>query len=509
MDATVPLPRDLHPIVNGNGEETDTSRTSASTSALASSVVTQSALHFHTGESTVSPASQNNGGTMDGETTLVVPVADTPPVAQTSALTPLRVSDLMNQDDLQTAHTGGARDAQSNVPLSATAERSVVDSDDEQTIIRDSLTWNRAGGEEGVAIRQSRAKGWRWWLVASTCVATIAAGLTLAALTYMYSRQLATPLAEASQSVAIEAPEARSESLRLMAEAERLLAAGSIEAAISQLREAVRLDDRNARAQLQLGAALERTGKRSEAIVFYEAASALAPNEPQAWQQLAEAQFAEKRFAEAAQSYRRFFDLVGSSGVSRANDALRLRYAEALRLIGESEQPHLAQVAASESAAGEETDAGKNAPPIGSPEPNSVVRNPTDAEPATPTTPPDSSIARARDANKDAARKDSPETGLPPQERFERAVRLYATDRQAALKEFESVATRVPDAHYYLGLARTEGRPLQTVHRAILLQALKHFQTAQKAGGRHSAQAKRLADQLGREYDRRRREGNG
>jgi tetratricopeptide (TPR) repeat protein len=410
------------------------------------------------------------------------------PVAQTSALTPLHVTGFV--------------------------------SDDEQTVFAPPSIENQKESERVFAARQTQArqtqprrtqaKGWHWWLTASACVATLAAASTLVALSFAYRSRV--PADGTGGSAAVEAPDARNESLReslrLTTEAEKLLAAGAIEDALTKLREAVRLDERNARAQLQLGAALERTGRRSEAIVFYQAVSALTPNDPQAWQLLAEAQFAENRFADAAQSYRQFFDLTetaNSGTISRANDALRRRYAEALRLTDEGEQAQslLTQVVAApalETSAGKKSEDGITVLPVASPilpaaHNASTVKSP----------PPVSSTASVREA----AKKESAETRLSPQERFERAVHLYSIDRQAALKEFESVASRVPDAHYYLGLARTERHTLQTIHRAILLDALKHLQIAQSAGGRYSAQAKRLADQLGREYDRRRKEGGG
>lgn len=508
LDATVPLSRDLQPAIKLSGEEPDpSSSVCSSTSEPAASVTTQFAAPQHTGEPTVSPASPVDVA-VDGAPTILTSV-EPPSAAQTSGLAPPRLTSSVDHDDLQSA-LNGEGDTRAGTPHSAPVEHVAIDPNAEEAISTSYSTADQGRHKAVAAVRHSNAKSWRWWVVASTCVATVAAALTLAALTSMYSRRADAPSGEATGITASEASEPHNESLRLTAEAEKLLAGGATEAAITRLREAVRLDDQNARAQLQLGAALERTGKRSEAIVFYQAASALAPNDPQAWQPLAEAQFAENRFAEAAQSYRRFFDLTENAargGASRANDSVRLRYAEALRLAGESDQAQslLAQVAAPspETSAGEEGKAGESLPSAHLPASSVEARSTAAAKPAVPTSP-----ERATNASK-SADKNSAETAVPPQERFERAVRLFSSDRQAALKEFEAVADRIPDAHYYLGLARTEGRPLQSVHRAILLEALKHFQTAQSAGGRYSQQAKRLADQLGREYDRRRKEGKG
>jgi tetratricopeptide (TPR) repeat protein len=482
IDATMPLPRDLQSLTGDSQQETEAVTAS---SAFASTT----------------PALQKDD-VVDDETMLVASVTQTPPVVQTSHVT----------QTLPVAQTSAL------TPLHVTG----FVSDDEQTVFAPPSIENQKESERVFTARQTQArqaqarrtqpKGWHWWLTASACVATLAAASTLVALSFAY--RSGVPADGTGGSAAVEAPDARNESLReslrLTTEAERLLAAGAIEDALTKLREAVRLDERNARAQLQLGAALERTGRRSEAIVFYQAVSALTPNDPQAWQLLAEAQFAENRFADAAQSYRQFFDLTETANggtMSRANDAIRRRYEEALRLMDEGEQAQslLTQVVAApalETSAGKKNEDGITVLPVASPILNPAAHN---ASTVKLPPPPASSNASVRDA----AEKESVETRLSLQERFERAVRLYSIDRQAAVKEFESVASRVPDAHYYLGLARTEGHTLQTIHRAILLDALKHLQIAQSAGGRYSAQAKRLADQLGREYDRRRKEGGG
>ncbi|MGH9943343.1 MAG: hypothetical protein ACRD9R_13420, partial [Pyrinomonadaceae bacterium] len=81
---------------------------------------------------------------------------------------------------------------------------------------------------------------------------------------------------------------------------------------------------------------------------------------------------------------------------------------------------------------------------------------------------------------------------------------LWAANRSASLAEFRAAASAGhPDANYYLGLGMAEGRDLQTLQRAELVAALGYFQRARS--GRFAAQARSYEDQLGREYDKRRK----
>ena len=74
----------------------------------------------------------------------------------------------------------------------------------------------------------------------------------------------------------------------------------------------------------------------------------------------------------------------------------------------------------------------------------------------------------------------------------------------AALGEFRAAAAGGnPDAHYYLGLSYVEGKSLHTLKRAEVVAALQHFQAAQR-GGEHAAEARRYAQELEKEFDRRR-----
>ncbi len=443
-----------------------------------------------------------------------------PVVAQTSALAPQFVTTPVNPNGAFTSALDDTEDTRLAAHASATLARAEP---------------NAVAARARTASRQMSGGNWRWWLLTSACVAALAAVLTLGSLIVIERRSAASRIgATRDDSAALPATNPREESQRLTTEAERLLAAGATPEAIEKLREAVRLDDRNASAQFQLGAALERTGRRSEALVFYEAASALAPTEAQVWLRLADAQLGESRFPQAAQSYRRFFDITNSAtegGAAQANDPrfddIRLRFAGALRLAGDEQQarslyqqlaasalPEVrraaqAQLSAIELAGDEtasETTASDAPPETPAADETARTEQPRDTRTGTTTAtiPPPSLPREPATNNRNPASVAAPAPRLSPQERFTRAVNLYATNRRAALAEFQAIAANVPDAHYYLGLARVEGRSPRSLSRPDLLFALEQFQRAQR-GTRYAAQAARYADQLGREYDRRRR----
>jgi hypothetical protein len=70
----------------------------------------------------------------------------------------------------------------------------------------------------------------------------------------------------------------------------------------------------------------------------------------------------------------------------------------------------------------------------------------------------------------------------------------------------DNAAQNDPDYYYNRGLNIVSGRDLKTLPRAELLQALEYFQRAQSSGGTHRAEASRYVQQLGREYDRRKKQ---
>lgn len=482
---------------------------------------------------------------VDDEATLisdnVAPREAAQTLAATSELTRAQATSPVNFNDLPAAreHVPIVED---DTPLAQDALRANLDERLEAAQIADPERTLVASSATRMPTPKPNHKGWLWWTLASTCVAVVAAGSMLVALN-LYSRRSAdTANASATDTLALN-PQA--ESLRLTEEAEKLIAAQDFDAGVARLREAVQLDERNARAQLQLGTALERTGKRNEAIFFYEATAALTPNDPLVWRQLAGAQLAENRFADAVQSYRRLFALTANNAAGEAvngvvpaslpnDETLRFRYAEALRGAGETAQARelFAQLVASitpaiKSAAQAQLALINNSGDAFAQATDTdglLIGANTDQEISTQTSPSEGvTAASSRDvtiaANADdgvsikptstrssnTATPNTAERRLTAQERYERAVNLYSSNRASALTEFSAVADAMPDAHYYLGLARTEGIAPRAMHRAELLAALTHFQIAAQRGTRHAAQAAARAEQLGLEYDRRRK----
>jgi len=300
-----------------------------------------------------------------------------------------------------------------------------------------------------------------------------------------------------------------------MAEAESLLAAGELEKAVASLREANRLDAANTRAHWRLGDLLLETGRRREAIEEYRAVTRNDPSDRAAWRVLASAQLAESAYDEAAESYRRLLGL-SDKAAQDANDLLA--YADALRLAGRADEARAVYQELSSSTITEAANAARmrlteltaqlspagavspQTTQLGSARPNdndegeAVAVNampaatPTPALSATPTpAPPVSNVA------------------LAPAEHFNRAVGLWASNRAAAIAEFRAAANGgSADAYYYLGLGIIEGRDPGTLKRAELVAAMSYFQAARRS--RFGAQAQRHEVQLGKEYDRRKKE---
>jgi tetratricopeptide (TPR) repeat protein len=298
----------------------------------------------------------------------------------------------------------------------------------------------------------------------------------------------------------VVAPDARQQAQAQVAEAQKLLSAGDPVGATARLRQALALDPTNAEAHRQLAQLLLESGARQTAIEELRAVTRLEPNDKDAWRQLAEAQFAEKQYAEAADSYH---TLIGFSEEARADDRLQLAYADALRLAGRTAEAAgvyralltspLPDVAQTSSKRYEEfvAEVGK---PANTPErtQNANEANRTQPMPANLGTnpPPRPTPAPVNPAT------------LSPAEHYQRGVSLWATNRAAAVTEFHAAASNGnPDAYYYLGLNFAEGRDPRTMGQAELVAALEFFQRARN--GHFSAQARRYEDQLGQEFDRR------
>jgi tetratricopeptide (TPR) repeat protein len=311
--------------------------------------------------------------------------------------------------------------------------------------------------------------------------------------------------ANADAPVAVPA-DARQQAQAKIAEAQKLLAAGDPVAATARLREAIALDAANAEAHRQLAQLLLESGARQTAMEELRAVTQLEPNDKDAWRQLAETQFAEGAYAAAADSYHTLLEV---SNEAATDDRLQLAYADALRLAGRTDNARalyrrlatspLADVAHSSKQRLTEltalpTDGTASAPtrPDGA-----TVTN--GAQPASPTSHTPALSAPERQPTPASA------VANTPAEHYERGVNMWGTNRAAALTEFRAAANAGnPDAYYYLGLSLAEGRDAHALNRAELVAALEYFQRARQ--GRFSTQARRYEDQLGQEFDRRRKQ---
>lgn len=289
-----------------------------------------------------------------------------------------------------------------------------------------------------------------------------------------------------------------------------LLSSGDAAGALVLMREAVRLEPANGEAQRRFGDLLLKTGARTEAITAYRAAVTIDPKDAAAWRILAAAEFEEGRYAESANSYRQLLMLQSDA----PSEEVQLALGDALRAAGQVDEARMNYEKLALSAAPEIADAAReriaelgdlqvSGTPV--PEATRIARNRNNQmlTPApAPTVPTQSGVAPPTVAPPPSA----PPTPEPPRltaaDHYQRGVDLWGSNRGAAVSEFLRAAQSVPDANYYLGLNIAEGRDPKSLGRAQLVSALYYFQVAQR--GSHSAEAQRYADQLGKEYDRRR-----
>ena len=275
------------------------------------------------------------------------------------------------------------------------------------------------------------------------------------------------PNIDQSKSVALQIGEARA-----------MLAAGNVAGAIERLHSIVGVDPSNVEAHRLLGAALLRNGSRRQAVDEYFFAAQKDPKDAETLHALASLQFQEQLYADAVDSYRRLMSALGGSKLAPQD---QLDYADALRIAGYTEdarieyqriiangpadlvikaKKHLAQLPpqtaanAQLNARGPSTDAATrvNGSATSKSSPTPLVQNPT-AAPAAP------------------------------------------APRQAD-----------PDGDYSLGVTIVGGRDPKNIPRPELLHALELMQRAAR-GGQHRDQARKLAERLGREFDRRKSQG--
>ena len=309
----------------------------------------------------------------------------------------------------------------------------------------------------------------RMWQVAAIVLLCVA--LLAVALAFILSRRASSTEADASSSPISISDQKQLVSDKL-AEAEALLASGEFNRAITVLRSAVKLDPSSAEAHMRLGDTLEKTGARAEAIDEYRAATQNNPKDISAWRSLAVAQFEEKLYPDAAESYRRLIEATGEEAV---DDETRLAYADALRLAGHADEARAAYQKISASAPAAIAQAARQhlaeLGPVVAP-PNADRPRETEERAAQPTASPEVI------ATPTPMPRPSPSPATQP-------------------------AQPEADAYYFKAQNIVNGREPKQLSDGELTAALNYYLRAQN--GTHAADARRNAERLGREYDRRRK----
>jgi tetratricopeptide (TPR) repeat protein len=312
----------------------------------------------------------------------------------------------------------------------------------------------------------------RLWQV--TAIALLCVALVAGILAFVLSRRASSTEMEGST-----APISISDQKQLvsekLSEADVLLASGEFNRAIAVLRSAVKLDPVSVEAHMRLGDALEKTGARTEAIDEYRAATGSGPTSVEAWRALASAQFAEKLYADAAESYRH---LVEASGEKDLDDETRLAFADALRLAGRHEEARNAYQKINASAHAEIARAARE---------RLVELGPAAASsPSTERAREDTQVGRQANASEATTPSPSP-------------TPARVTPSPATVANAQADA----DAYYFKAMNIVNGRDPKKLSDGELTAALNYFLRVQS--GAHNLEASRYAERLGREYDRRRK----
>ncbi|RPJ69762.1 MAG: tetratricopeptide repeat protein [Acidobacteria bacterium] len=153
------------------------------------------------------------------------------------------------------------------------------------------------------------------------------------------------------------APPGDGENRRKLADA--LARTDRVEEAVTEYREALRLEPTSGEARLGLGMALERMGKLEDALLECSEAARLAPGSALAWRELGNMSYRASRFEQAVGAYREAVRLEPGSGEAHNNlgaalerlgrlDEAEREYGEAARLEPGSASPrtNLARVLA-------------------------------------------------------------------------------------------------------------------------------------------------------------------
>jgi tetratricopeptide (TPR) repeat protein len=350
-----------------------------------------------------------------------------------------------------------------------------------------------------------------WPFVVAACVAALAVTVAAAWLAALYLRRPAPATDASTQAPTDVPPDAGRLFEEKFAEAEALIASGQMDEAMARLREANTIDPANTRAHRRLGELLSASGARRDAIEEFRAVTRNDPNDFTAWRLLATAEFAEGLHQEAAESYRRLLALVGE-GAADPTDLLS--YADALARSGSTEEARAVYQRLTSAPVAEIASAARQrlselaSQPAPSPTPGqknseSARTNHDNADETAANAPPANTVP-APSPTPTAQPTPTPAPTRPPAstpaEHYRRGVELWSSNRSAALSEFRAAGNN-PEAHYYLGLSLVEGRDLRSLKRAEIVAALQYFQSAQRSG-QFGEQARRQAQQLGREFDR-------
>jgi tetratricopeptide (TPR) repeat protein len=293
------------------------------------------------------------------------------------------------------------------------------------------------------------------------------------------------------------------------AEIQLALSKGDSNRAIELLGQIIKDSPDNVGAYKELGKLLINSGNRQEAIKTYKQAIQYSAKDAELWQSLALTQFAEGLYEEAVKSYN---ELFGIPGITINDELTWLGYADALIMAGKvKEAEAIYQRLSSSSSQDIASIAKKHLAMIkekSTAQIQKIVSKETQKRLILTELPQSVPTPNIGEILSSPSPTPTPEASSPPKEftpieRYNRGVELWSQNRAAAVIEFQA-AKNVPDAHYYLGLVIAEGRDPSSLSRAELVSALLHFQIAQNS--RHGTQSRQYADQLGLEYDRRKRQ---
>jgi tetratricopeptide (TPR) repeat protein len=316
----------------------------------------------------------------------------------------------------------------------------------------------------------ARTKKARWW--PAILLTLLFVGTAIGLLIYFWRHRDANPAG-----VSVTNTDQRAVVLQQLNEARTLLANGSVSDAIDRLHSVINLDPSNLEARRMLGAALLRSGRRRQAIDEYFIAAQKGPQDVDTLQTLATLQFQEQLYADAVDSYRRLATALGAGTLPPADE---MNYADALRLAGYTEDSRTEYQKLAAGAAADIAAVAKQR--LAQLPPQGATGLPLNARAV-----PASSVA----TNNAAAT-------LPSQP--------LVTATPAIAKPAPTAARTDPDAEYALGVSIVAGRDPKSLPRAELLRALGAAQRGAQ-GGQHRDQASKLAERLGREFDRRKSSG--